>query len=56
MVHEQRKWQLEWVRRITGEIESGELEWSAGFSDHVDKSSDEKQVPEWITGIQEEVP
>jgi DNA-binding PadR family transcriptional regulator len=55
MVQEQRKWQLEWVRRITGEIESGELEWFAGFSDHVDKSSDEKQVPDWITGIQEEV-
>jgi hypothetical protein len=55
MVHEQRKWQLEWVRRITNEIESGELEWFAGFTKQSDTSSDERQIPESMTAVEEEV-
>jgi hypothetical protein len=54
MVHEQRKWQLEWVRRITTEIESGDLEWFAGFSEQTDK--DEKEIPESMIAVEEEVP
>ena len=52
MVHEQRKWQLEWVRRITTEIESGDLEWFAGFSEQTDK--DEKEIPESMIAAEEE--
>src|SRR3981081_1245608 len=54
MVHEQRKWQLEWVRRITTEIESGDLEWFAGFSEQTDK--DEKENPESMSAVEEEAP
>lgn len=32
MVKAQHVWQLAWVRQIASEIESGELEWFAGFS------------------------
>jgi DNA-binding PadR family transcriptional regulator len=52
MVHEQRKWQLEWVRRITTEIEAGDLEWFAGFSEQTDK--DEKEIPESMIAAEEE--
>jgi DNA-binding PadR family transcriptional regulator len=55
MVQELRKWQLEWVRRISEEIESGELEWFAGFYEQTEKASGEKQPPRWLTEIEEEV-
>jgi DNA-binding PadR family transcriptional regulator len=53
MVQDQRKWQLDWVRRITAEIESGELEWTAGISEK-DKSSDQAEIPNWLKDMQEE--
>ena len=53
MVQDQRKWQLGWVRRITAEIESGELEWTAGISEQA-KSSDQAEIPNWLKDMQEE--
>jgi hypothetical protein len=55
MVQDQRKWQLDWVRRITAEIQSGELEWTAGISEK-DKSSDQAEIPNWLKDMQEEAP
>jgi DNA-binding PadR family transcriptional regulator len=32
LVQDMRRFQIEWVRRIAAEIESGKLEWQAGFT------------------------
>ena len=59
MVQDQHRWQVGWVRRIAAEIESGELEWSAGISE--EKNQDQSEPPpRWLrethpTNLQEEI-
>jgi DNA-binding PadR family transcriptional regulator len=48
MVQDQHRWQVGWVRRIADEIESGELEWSAGISE--EKRQDQAEPPpRWLS-------
>jgi DNA-binding PadR family transcriptional regulator len=58
MVNEQQRWQLGWVRRITGEIESGELEWVAGVAEER-KGAEAREIPRWLRsmhqGLEQEV-
>jgi hypothetical protein len=53
MVHEQQKWQLEWVRRVVAEIESGQLEWDAGLLEP--RGQGGREVPRWLKELNEEV-
>jgi hypothetical protein len=38
-----QRWQVGWVRRITDEIESGELRWTAGLSEEK-KGSEAQEI------------
>ena len=53
MVHEQQKWQLEWVLRVVAEIESGELEWEAGLFGG--RAEGGREIPRWLKELNEEV-
>jgi DNA-binding PadR family transcriptional regulator len=51
LVQDMRRFQIEWVRRIAAEIESGNLEWQAGFTNaaRLSGGDDPAAEPEEVT-------